>query len=134
MQVNQGDLVIEIGGEGKVKAMHSDAFDLAFLGSKQVRRQTEIKFNETTQKWDIHFITDSGAEVVHENLNDFAGYEAARSLEVLWVNSCRLHALVPESEEGLKYAGWLRWADTRQCFPIEGGKCISHGRSHAAQA
>lgn len=124
-------LVIEIGSEGTVKAMHSDAFDLGFLGRKEVRRQTEIKFNADSQKWDIHYLKEDGTEVRHENLDEFGGYEEARQFEVLWVNLCRFHDIEPEGEEGLKYMGWLRWADTRQCFPLSNGGCASTGGKHA---
>ncbi len=46
--------VIDFLPNGHVEAMHNDAFTLAFLGRQNIERATEIKFNEESQKWDIH--------------------------------------------------------------------------------
>lgn len=102
------ELVIDFKIDGTTKALHMDGFDLGFLGPKKITRQTEIVFREATQLWDIEYINDAGKKIHHEVLNYFPSYEAARGMEVAWVNDCRLMGIHPDSEEGWKWMSYLR--------------------------
>lgn len=126
------ELVIEIGGTGKVSAMHSDKFDLGFLGDKKIRRQTEILFCEDTQLWDIVYIAEDGTHEGSEYLDGFKGYEEAREFEVHWINQCRLNQILSDTHLSLAYAGYLRFADKRGCFTLPDGSCIGEECMHVA--
>lgn len=101
------NLVISFDPSGAVEAMHLDTFDLGFLGNKQVSRASEIKFNETTQKWDI-LVPLEGQEsqpvetwqAVVDGAKGFSGYEEARQVEVAWFNAARLEGVHPLSSRG----------------------------------
>ncbi len=101
------ELVIEIGCTGVTEALHTDNFDLGFLGDKKVRRQTDILFNESTQKWNIRYLGED-IDVSNSYLSGFDTYDSARAFEVTWVNDCRLTGVAPESEEGMALAKELR--------------------------
>lgn len=102
------DLVIAISPEGRVDALHMDGFDLSFLGKMKVRRQTDIRFCDSTQLWDIHYIAEDGSETATPALQGFGTYEEARRFEVSWINSCRVAFLVADSAPGLDMASRLR--------------------------
>lgn len=131
-------LVIEVGTTGVVRALHSDKFDLGFLGPKSIERQTEIRFNEDVQKWDIHYLITGGyGDTVNApSLNNFEGYEEARKFEVLWVNACRLHQITPEDHLGLAYAAFLRFGPQGEdeCFTLSNGECIADHCIHTRRA
>lgn len=95
------ELVIAISPSGKVEAMHQDGFDLAFLGDRSIRRQTEIKFNLESQRWDITYLDAEEGQHLHPSLSGFAGYDEARGYEVRWINQCRLDGIDPMSDRGL---------------------------------
>lgn len=103
-------LAIEIGSSGIVEAMHTDKFNLGFLGERKVRRQTEIKFNLETQKWDIIYLDASDAEHRNAMLDGFTGYEEARGCEVDWINASRVASIDPMSGAGLSIMGGIRSA------------------------
>lgn len=105
-------LAIEIGASGVVEAMHTDKFNLGFLGERNIRRQTEIKFNLETQKWDIVYLDASDAEHRDKMLDGFAGYEEARGCEVDWINAARVASVDPMSEAGLAIMASVRSAKT----------------------
>jgi len=99
------ELVIDFSPEGDVEAMQSDRFSLGFLGAQQVRRATEITFNELNQNWDISLClyNEDGKLAGYHTLIEakgFSGYDAARQVEVKWLNLCRLGGIDPSSEEG----------------------------------
>lgn len=104
-------LVIDIKADGGVKALHMDKFDLGFLGSKKVQRQTDIIFDAGTQKWDIHYIQEDLNVFTSPIIGGFDGYEEARGFEVCWVNHCRLNKILPESLEGIRFAHYIRTKD-----------------------
>lgn len=119
------ELVLEITPDGRARAMHSDKFDLGFLGDKSIRRQTEILFNEKAQCWDIVYLDESGDKYEDEALQGFAGYEEARQFEVDWINRCRLYQLDPKHYLGVAYARYLRVGDQHECFTLPNGDCIA---------
>ena len=64
---------------GQIDCLYTEAIDLRALGRLHVVRATDIRFNDTTQQWDVHevdtgallFSHSSRAECVHwehENL------------------------------------------------------------------
>ena len=126
-------LVIEVGATGKVSSLHTDKFDLGFLGDKKIRRQTEILFREGPQTWSICLVTEDG-EVLNssETFDGFSGYEEAREFEVRWINNCRLHQIPPESYLGLVYARFLRFGPQGEdkCFTLPDGSCIADDCMH----
>ena len=131
------ELVIEIGCTGKVQALHSDKFDLGFLGPKSIERQTEIRFNDELQKWDIHYLIPGGyGDAVNvPAMNNFEGYEDAREFEVRWVNACRLHSIPPECVIGLAYAAFLRFGPQGEDkgFTLPNGDCIADHCIHTGE-
>lgn len=98
------ELVINFTEGGSVTAMHSDTFDLGFLGTKRVYRQTDIVFDSESQAWNIEYFIDGSPDnrFRHSTLDGFATYETARQAEVDWLNRCRLSSIVPESQEGTR--------------------------------
>lgn len=99
------ELVIDFFPYGGVEAMQSDKFSLSFLGRQQVRRATEIIFNENRQCWDIELILyndkdERVGQVVYAEGRGFAGYDEARGVEVKWLNLCRVYRIEPHSVKG----------------------------------
>jgi hypothetical protein len=39
---------------GTVDCLYTEAIDLRSLGKLEIIRATDIRFNETTQQWDVH--------------------------------------------------------------------------------
>ena len=81
------ELVIDIGAQGKVEALHFDEFDLGFLGEKKISRASEIHFNEDTQLWDI--ILPGLSKPNTMAVQGFKSYNIARGFEVEWLQGCR---------------------------------------------
>lgn len=94
------NIVIDILNTGVVESLHFDKFDLGFLGRKEIRRASEILWDEDRQEW---YLKLPGQEV--ETLSDlqrgFASYEVARDVEVDWLQECRMKAVQPLSANGL---------------------------------
>jgi hypothetical protein len=93
-------LVISIDASGACASLHNDNFDLGFLGDKKVYRQSDIVFNEESQKWDIVYL-DGAERKQHAILNGFKNYEEARQSEVAWLNACREYNYHPLSDDGI---------------------------------
>lgn len=103
------ELVVDFLESGEAQAMHVDSFDLGFLGNKNVKRATEIKFNEETQSWGLHLpVNAQNQECVEptyrpvSEAQGFPSYEVARDAEVLWLNVCRAMGAEPSSAYGVK--------------------------------
>jgi hypothetical protein len=94
------DMVISFGTSGRVEAMHNDAFNLAFLGKREITRASEILFNDVTNSWDV-FMDDGTGKfcVTSDALSGFNGYEEARKFEVEWLNACRLRGIDPVGDD-----------------------------------
>lgn len=101
--------VIDFLLNGEVEAMHNDKFSLSFLGEQSIKRATEIVFDDDKQTWALilspgplpMFCTVFGLEPV-EGGEGFTTYEGARKVEVVWLNSCRVHGVPPDSSKGLE--------------------------------
>jgi hypothetical protein len=97
---------------GTVHAMHRDEFDLGFLGRQEIKRASEIKFHDDSQKWDIHVppCADATADqwyTFHE-IRGFSAYNSARKFEVLWLEHCAKDGIAPLSTYGMELAATLR--------------------------
>lgn len=98
-------MVITFDENGGASAMHRDQMDLGFLGKQQIKRASEILFNEVTQLWDIYLPTalihDSEGWVTDKNAQGFESYEQARSAEVAWLEMCAIDGVPPLSTVGV---------------------------------
>lgn len=105
-----GQLVIDFKNDGTVASLHSDAFDLGFLGAKKTNRQTDIVFDEYTQKWNLEYLIDcnQAQRYLSSTLNGFDTYEQARTAEVDWLNNCRILGIPPNSEQGMRIMAGIR--------------------------
>ncbi len=103
-------LVIDFKPNGHVESLHMDAFDLGFLGQKATCRQTDIVFDSDTQLWNLEYLIGGGinSRYVDERLCGFPTYEEARSIEVAWLNNCRLLSIEPASEQGMRIMAGIR--------------------------
>lgn len=97
------ELVINIGGDGCVDSLYSEEFDISFLGEKTVRRQCDIVFKADTQRWDIEYIHEDGTRQPTP-LQGFTSYKKAQTLEVAWLNDCRIVGVPPVSPDGCTLA------------------------------
>ena len=103
------ELVISFEKNGSVNAMHSDKFNLGFLGKKKVVRASDIKHDPETDTWGIHLNDGTGSfTLTNPVLQGFSEYEAARKFEVKWLNMCRLAGVDATSVKGITRAGVLR--------------------------
>jgi hypothetical protein len=109
---NKDFMVITFTGAGEVSAMHRDEFSLGFLGKQEIKRASEIKFNDDTQLWDVAL---PGIAVHGETpwltiapAMGFKTYNGARKFEVLWLEHCALEQVDPLAERGSEIAYHLR--------------------------
>lgn len=119
------EMVISVGADGSVSGMHFDAFNLAFLGERDVRRASELIFNEETQLWDIHLVANvqsldgsrrtSVTEPPIPQAQGFASYEECRDIEVRWLQACTLTGVAPTSYRGV---GILEWAKNDHALTV----------------
>ena len=103
MEITQTDrfMVIDFMPEGTVEAMHRDTLNLGFLGRQSITRASDIRFNDDTQSWDIWLAEPGRIEFVDvSEAHGFDSYEEARTMEVRWLELCRLHDLKPLTQEG----------------------------------
>ena len=100
--------VIDFSPDGQVQAMHRDGFDLGFLGERSITRASDIKFNETTQSWDIWLMAKGRNEWLSSNAQGFAGYDIARKVEVRWLDESRLEGVPPSSSRGCEILAQVR--------------------------
>ena len=104
-------MVISFDEDGGVNAMHRDQFDLGFLGPQKIERASEIKFNETTQLWDIYLpipVHDQFRWVTSPAAQGFTSYNVARAAEVAWLERAALYDTNPMSEVGLRCLNVVR--------------------------
>lgn len=105
-------MVVNIDPTGTVRAMHRDEFNLGFLGKQEIKRASEIKFDEGNQLWDIYIPPKDGLPVEQWHtfiyIRGFSTYKKARDFEVLWLEHCALECIVPLSSCGMELAEKLR--------------------------
>ena len=101
-------VVIDFNPDGTVEMMQDDKIGLGFLGRQEVRRATEIKWNNTSQDWEIELLlytsdgVPAGGQVVPQ-AKGFASYSLARAVEVKWLTMARAANVSPTTAEGLLY-------------------------------
>lgn len=93
-------VVIDFFADGQAQAMHRDSFDLGFLGTKKVERASDIRFDDSSQLWDIHVTPTNRCSVLVASARGFDAYDAARRVEVTWFDACRIQSAIPLSEKG----------------------------------
>lgn len=106
-------MIIDIGPDGAVMCMNREGvFDVGFLGNRSIRRATDIRFNETTQSWDIWVAAPAhGIEAFIKPSAPFSGfptYEDARGHEVDWMEECLLQDYNPVSSEAADLMARMR--------------------------
>lgn len=106
---DEKEMVLSFDG-GHVEGMYFDDFPLDFLeGVIHIDRATDIRFNETTQDWEIVLIGQDAP--VSDAVKGFKKYEEARKFEVLWLQTCRKLEIDPDAQEGIYVAIALREKD-----------------------
>ena len=91
------ELILDITVDGRAQSLHMDEFPLDFLGTMDITRASEIKFNKYTQKWDI-WVPDSDSFT--KTVQGFSAYDIARKFEVEWLQECRREECHPLSGQG----------------------------------
>lgn len=103
-------IVISVSPDGVVEGMHRDEFDLSFLGAQKIVRASDIRFQETSQRWRIwvNLQPERGQGKEHYvwlvSTGEFDSYEEARDFEVLWLNECRMRDILPSEENRMGIA------------------------------
>lgn len=93
------ELVINFKADGTIESLYTDSFNLSFLGKQHIERATDIRFNDSSQLWEIWSIKYFNYGPLTEGITT---YELARAIEVSWLNRCRLLGVVPESPKGIE--------------------------------
>lgn len=102
-------MVIDVELDGTVHSMYREnVMQLDFLGKQSVRRASDLIFNDDTQMFDIHLAEGSAFLPPVPEARDFPTYEAARDMEVRWLEMARLHDVHPASREGRCLLSHLR--------------------------
>lgn len=96
--------VIDFRVDGTVEAMHSDKFDLGFLGDQNIERASDIRFDSKTQKWGVWLQRNGHFSKPHNAWAGFSEYDTARKFEVEVLNICRERQVHPLSDDGIQIA------------------------------
>lgn len=109
----QDAVVITFDTEGGAESLHIDKFDLGFLGKKHITRATDIRFDDEAQAWTIYLLDAQGEnpELAWKECKGLPTYEVARTVEVAWLNLCRVNDADPRSGEGHTYLNQARKAN-----------------------
>lgn len=96
MTADEKMMTISFSETGEVNALHRDEFNLAFLGSQEIDRASDIRFDAETQRWGIHLRTKDGfVEQPPPHLAGFLSYDTARQFEVRFLEQCRMLSIDP---------------------------------------
>lgn len=95
-------MVIDFSADGGAEAMHrEDLLPLTFLGTQSIERASDIKFDTGTQTWGIWLADGNGGFLPPaDKAKGFPTYEEARTVEVKWLERCRLVSRDPKSLGG----------------------------------
>lgn len=109
----QDALVITFDALGGAESLHVDQFDLGFLGAKHITRATDIRFEDTTQDWSIYLLDAEGDNptLAWKGCKGLPSYEVARTVEVAWLNLCRINETDPRDGDGHTYLNQARKAN-----------------------
>ncbi len=106
------ELVVSVSPSGGVRSMHDDRFPMGFLGKQQIKRASDIRWNEEEQTWEIWwYVRDDEFEGFAEPAEPyryFHSYELAREFEVNIMNCSLRTGYHPISNEMLLEATLLR--------------------------
>lgn len=113
MDKPQDSLVITFDPCGGAESLHIDQFDLGFLGKKHITRATDIRFEDASQDWTIYLLDAQGNNpyLAWKGCKGFPSYEVARTVEVAWLNLCRLNETDPRAGDGHTYLNQARKAN-----------------------
>jgi hypothetical protein len=94
--------VIDIARDGAIQALYrEEAVALGNLGHQSIQRASDLVFHEDTQDFAIHLAVGNGTfHAPVPEAQGFPSYEAARAMEVKWLEMARLHDIAPDSREG----------------------------------
>jgi hypothetical protein len=104
------EILIDIDEAGVMNALHFEEFPLPAFGIAHILRATDIKFNTTTQRWDINLLDGNEEPIIHhpDHLDGFDSYEVARGHEVRFLQACRLQGISTVSQAGDDLGAQLR--------------------------
>lgn len=113
MDKPQDALVITFDESGGAESLHIDQFSLAFLGKMHITRATDIKFEDATQDWTIYLLDAQGENpaLAWKGCKGLPSYDVARTVEVAWLNLCRINEVDPRDGEGHTYLNQARKAN-----------------------
>jgi hypothetical protein len=60
---------------GHIGCLYTEAIDLRALGRLHVVRATDIRFNDSTQKWDVHDAATGQLLFSHQSRNECLNWE-----------------------------------------------------------
>lgn len=60
---------------GSIDCLYTEAIDLRVLGRLQVVRATDIRFNDTSQEWDVHDAGTGGVLFSHTSRDECLFWE-----------------------------------------------------------
>lgn len=102
-------MVVSFSEEGEATALHREQFPLGFLGKQKIERASDIRFNDTTQLWDIYLLDPEGlVDIMGDRFHlvpqarGFASYDQARDVEVVWLENCALMGVSPFHPLGIE--------------------------------
>lgn len=115
-------MVIDINRDGGVQSMYrEDALQLGSLGHQSIQRASDLVFHEDTQDFAIHLASGhaSGGHFSPPvpEATGFPTYQAAREMEVRWLEMARLHDVAPASREGRCLLAHLRGMNDADSCP-----------------
>lgn len=96
------EILLDINGAGALHGLHFEEFSLTSFGPAAIKRATDIKWNERSQRWDINLLDRDENVVPHhpEHLAGFCSYEDARAHEVRYLQGCRTRKIGTVSAAG----------------------------------
>ena len=57
--------ILRFDPKGKVACLYTEAIDLRSLGALEVKRLTDVRFEDSTQQWEVVLL--SSGEIVHRD-------------------------------------------------------------------
>lgn len=108
-------MVIDFDPQGGAESMHrEELLDLSFLGKQSITRASDLRFNETTQKWDIWVCVENDFKTPPPAACGFSSYSECRDVEVRWFEVCRRAGVAPLSSEGIGHLAVAKFYESRR--------------------
>jgi hypothetical protein len=67
--------ILRFDSGGHIGCLYTEAIDLRALGRLQVVRATDIRFNDSTQQWDVHAADNGVVLFSHPSRNECLHWE-----------------------------------------------------------